>query len=186
MEQPFTYALLTLKNKNISVVNSVGSSHTTIDQSIFPCPQVGYLQFCVLLPTVPCLWQDPLSEATDPRALLSKMNKTRIKMSGAHFKHSQSLLWSVDQLCMGTPTLHLQTSENRTYMRLGGQQPDLNVKPRSRKQRRGRLLTSSRDRLSMPALDSWSLSPVLQSVPYMKYNHVLRSAYIPHILIFEN
>lgn len=73
---------------NVSLLNSVDSSHPTIDQSIFPCPQVGYLQFCVLLPTVPCLWQDPLSEATDPQVLLSETKKTRIQMSRAHFKQS--------------------------------------------------------------------------------------------------
>lgn len=73
---------------NVSLLNSVDSAHPTIDQSIFPCPQVGYLQFCVLLPTVPCLWQDPLSEATDPQVLLSETKKTRIQMSRAQFRQS--------------------------------------------------------------------------------------------------
>lgn len=136
------------QQSNVSLVNSVDSSHTTRDQSIFPCPQVGYLQFCVLLPTVPCLWQDPPSEATDPRALPSKMNKTRIKMSRAHFQ-AETDIAQKPRAALGTPTLYSHTSEKHTYVRPSGQQPDLNVKPHSEDKRQ---ILDIRARLPTPGI----------------------------------
>lgn len=158
---------------NISLLNSVDSSHPTTDQSIFPCPQVGCLQFCVLLPTVPCLWQDPLSEATDPQVLLSEIKKTRIQMSRAHFK--QRVIALTCRAAVGMPTLHLQTSEGCTYMRLDGQD-------RSEwKQRRGRLNMTKQRQVSCARQPP---TPVLQSAPYTKHS-CTESACIPPTLIFD-
>lgn len=162
---------------NVSLLNSVDSSHPTTDQSIFPCPQVGYLQFCVLLPTVPCLWQDPLSEAADPQVLLSEMKKTRIQMSRAHFK--QRVIALTCRAAVGMPALHLQTSESCTYMRLDGQD------------RSGcaalwwegkRETWRSRDRFSVPGSSQAASDSC--SAPYTKHN-CTESACIPHTSIFD-
>lgn len=182
MEQPFPYALLTLRNLTLAWLIQ-WTHHIQLEISLyFHVHRSDISSFVFFYPEFPVFGRIHLPKQLIHELYCLKWTKQESKCQGHISKQRQTLFRSLEQLwahlhciCRQVRTTHMWDPVDNSQICMWSLIAGI----------RGRFWTSEPGFLCQ-ALAGWSPTPILQSAPYTKYNHVLRSVYIPRILIFQN